>query len=51
MSRSCLSKKRYKSETQAKHAAAKRSKTVDIKLNFYYCIYCGGYHMTKGKVK
>lgn len=51
LSRSCLGKKKYKSESQVKHAAKIRSKTIDIKLNYYYCVYCGGYHLTKKEPK
>ena len=48
LSRSCTSKKRYESEWQAKFAADESmSMQRGLRLSWYQCKYCGGWHLTE----
>lgn len=44
--RQCKSKKRYKDEHQVGQMMKKRQRVTDAKLDYYYCVYCKGFHLT-----
>ena len=44
--RSCTSKNKYDSEWQAKFAADEQMKRCNVKLSWYKCKYCNGWHLT-----
>ena len=54
--RQCKSKKRYRDEKQARAVMKRRSREVGY-LDYYYCVYCNGWHLTskepmmKGRIK
>lgn len=47
--RQCEKKKRYRDESEVRAVMRKRMKEADVKLDFYYCTYCKGYHLTHKK--
>ena len=42
----CKCKKRYKDEHMVNHYRKIFEKERDTKLDYYYCSYCHGYHLT-----
>ncbi len=47
-SRSCLSKQKYNSESEAIYAGQARNfcNRTEVTLSAYECKYCGGFHLT-----
>lgn len=44
--RSCGKKKRYRDEKAAREMIRKIHGKRDTYLDYYYCTYCNGYHLT-----
>lgn len=44
--RQCGSKKRYRDEKDARKILRKCEKERGQKLDYYYCSYCSGWHLT-----
>ena len=40
-------KRRYRDEHEARQAIKSCQKSRDVALDFYYCDFCKGYHLTK----
>ena len=45
--RSCLSKRRYSTEERVNIAARRLGGLRRVTLRGYYCMHCGGWHLTK----
>ena len=48
--RQCGSKNRYKSEHDVNQYRKKYERIRGKALNYYWCEYCNGYHLTNAKV-
>lgn len=44
--RSCGKKKRYRDENAVREAIRRVHKKREVYLDYYYCEYCKGWHMT-----
>lgn len=44
--RQCGKKKRYKDESDARAVLRKCKERRGVDLDYYYCVYCKGYHLT-----
>ena len=44
--RQCTSKKRYKDEHTANHYRKMYQRERGKQLDYYWCAYCNGYHLT-----
>ncbi len=42
----CKSKKRYRNEHDVNQYRKKYERERGIKLDYYYCVHCKGYHLT-----
>lgn len=49
MRRGCESKVRYEFEHEAKQIVALNKREYNLKLKFYKCKFCGGFHTAKVK--
>lgn len=48
--RQCARKKGFNTTREANRAIHQVKNKENIKLNYYYCEYCGKYHLTKRRV-